>query len=641
MQNEFSSEKKKNHFDLSLIKDKIILSEFARSALGLKISKNKTMCCHLHKESSPSLHFNDEKRFYYCFGCHKNGDVFSLIQEIKNCSFLDSIKFAASYAGINVEEILNDYSFLRNSSEAKEKKDILLRMMEDVCLYFENKLEEFFGKENENPFSYLISRGIDDKLIKKFRIGYCPQNINELIDFIKKKYNSNIGLLLDSGIFRKNQRSYDDFETEFYSILNNRIIFPIFDRFNKVIAFGGRIFKDQESLHGNNNNMRRQPKYINASDSLIFKKNEVLYGENFALSGAKLKNQMIIVEGYIDVIMMYAAGFKNCVAPLGTAISVSQIKSLWSLNDEITCCMDGDSAGFKSMISVLEKILPIIHAEKFINFVFLEKDSDPADLIEKGKVSELKNFLENKKRFPGSIIFGICLGRYKNFTIETIAAIRSRLNSYLEKISDEIIKNEYKLYFEKKLESLIKKFDDKNENSENLKFQNKKQNLVSSNQNYFYKNEITIFDEIFLYLILIYEKFLGSTGFSDSFNQNLILIKNFFSEYEIFLEILDENKKISFSDSINLLKKSEKYSGINFDFIKEKILKEISSYEEFDSVLKKFVTLKIELINLKNIQNHLQEKIANNDPSLTFEDFDYFNKIKKYEKEIQSNLDKL
>ncbi len=517
----FDGQHKNNNINLSDIKDKIILSEFAKSALGLKVTKNNTMCCHIHSETTPSLHLNNKKKFYYCFGCHKSGDVFSLIQEIKNMSFLESVKFAASYCGVNIDETLSDYNFLRNSSEIKEKKEILYKMMEDISIYFENALYESSSSVHNitSPLNYLYNRKIDNSLIKKFRIGYCPKNIEELIKILKNKYHENIYLILDSGIFKKKSEFYN-INQEYYSILQNRIIFPIFDKFNKIIAFGGRIFNNQGEYNG-----KKLPKYINASDSLIFKKNENLYGENFALIEAKSKNKMIVCEGYIDVIMMHKASIQNCVAPLGTALQENQIKSIWNICDEITLCMDGDSAGYKSMIRCLDISMPIMKAGKFINFCFLDKDKDPADFIEQDMIDELKNIIENKKKFPSAIIFSLALQKYKDLKIESIAAIKSFLNLYIDMINDEIIKNEYKIYFEKRTEALLDQI-------------NKKiltPNILTKSNNL--KNNFDNIDEIFFYLVILLEK-----NFEDCLKiteKNKNLLYSFFKNKKYLIILLE------------------------------------------------------------------------------------------------------
>jgi DNA primase len=646
------------NINLEEIKDRIILSDFARSILGIKISKNKTACCHLHKESTPSLHFNDEKRFYYCFGCHKSGDVFSLIQEIKNYSFLESVKFAASSCGFNIDDLFSDYNFLRNSSEIREKKDILYKIMEDICIYFEQKLyeadEKNFDEANEDrskiePLSYLYKRKLDNFLIKKFRIGYCPKNIDDLIVLLKNKYNQNINLILDSGIFRKNTSSpYANQKNKgFYSILMNRIIFPIFDKFNRIIAFGGRLFENNE-----NNFYKKAPKYINASDSLIFKKNENLYGENFALVFSKSKNQMILVEGYMDVIMMHKAGFENSVAPLGTSVQESQIKSIWSICDEISCCMDGDIAGYKSMISVLDKSLPIISAEKFINFVFLEKNSDPADFVEQNKIQDLKNIIEKNKRYPSSIILNLALKKYKKITIESIAAIKSFLNSYINKLNDEMIKSEYSLYFNKKIEDISNRINAISE--QNTQDINLNQNISKNNQSYFsssyndknkniFKKNLDIFEEIFLYILYFIDKKICQ-DILISIKNHRDLILNFFKNniklYNILnnclYEVLNKNSiKINMHDIIDA---NLKYENIEFSAMIIKIEGDIEKHNEIyenniSKIFEKLVLNKILIINIKKEKKIIEENIMkNNEHSIS--DFERLYFLKNEEKKL-------
>ncbi len=520
-----------NKIDLEEIKSKVTLSEFAKEHLGCHVFPNKTMCCHVHHEKTPSLHFNDEKQFYHCFGCKKSGDIFSLTQEIKNCSFLEAIKFVADSAGIKIE---STYNLLRESSEYKEKKDILFNIMNDLSKIFHYDL-----MQNSNALHYLIQRGVKKDFIIKFQLGYSGKTNNEIIDIIKGKYGDNYRLLFDSGVFRKSSYSND-----FYNILQNRIIFPIFDKFGRTVAFSGRIFN--ENTNG--------PKYINCSDSLIFKKSENLYGENLAIKNIKNSNQAFIVEGNIDVIMMHQIGFENTIASLGTAISDTQLKYLWTHCDEIKCVFDGDTAGYKAMIATIEKGLQIIKAGKFLSFVTLPRNSDPASLIIQNKDFELKKLIENSK-FSSEMILRIIWTKYKNPKIEHIAAIRKNLHHYLNLITDEIIKEEYKNYFDNKLKAISSFIEKKSANHfHNFQASVRKINISDP-----------IYEKIFFFIIIFLNKF-------DNFEN--------FIDYELLKEIYnksDARQRIEEMLRLNLKKiftQNFQKININMNFIKHQFKKD-------------------------------------------------------------------
>ena len=517
---------------LEEIKLKVILSEFAKDYLGCHVLPNKTMCCHIHHEKTPSLNFNDEKRFYYCFGCHKSGDVFSLTQEIKNCSFLEAIKFVADSVGIKIE---STYTLLRESSQFKEKKEILFNIMNDLSKIFHEDL-----MHNQNALNYLTHRGLKKEFIIKFQLGYSGKSNNEIIMIIKNKHGENYRLLFDSGVFKQSSYSND-----FYNILQNRIIFPIFDKFSRVVAFSGRIFNDNTN----------GPKYINCSDSLIFKKSENLYGENLAIKNIKNSNQAIIVEGNVDVMMMHQVGFETVVASLGTAISEVQLKALWSHCDEIKCIFDGDLAGYKAMIATIEKGLQIIKAGKFLSFVNLPKEFDPTSFVVKNGEHRLKKLIDNSK-FSSEMILRIIWAKYKNLKIEHLAAIKKDLNHYLSLINDEMVKDEFRSYFDNRLKAIsdfVEKKSTNNFNSFNANY--KKINIAKP-----------IYEKIFCFIIVFLNKF-------DNFER--------FIDYELLGEIYNQSKaRQTLEKTLRLSLKElftcnfQKKNNLNMDSIKHQFKKE-------------------------------------------------------------------
>ena len=596
--------------DLKSIKDKIVLSQFASQVLGCKIYKGGTMCCHLHSEKSPSMHLNDEKRFYYCFGCHKSGDVFSLIQEIKFCSFLDAIKIAAEYAGITIPD---NYQFAKTSPEAAQRKEIIYKMMEDICLYFENLL---FSDSSKGQLEYLYSRGLNEQTIKHFRIGYCPKNQNDLIKFLKQKYARNINLILDSGIFKKNTGYVSREDSGFYNILQERVIFPIFDKFNRIIAFGGRLTLNEVV---NSDQAYKKPKYINASDSLIFKKSEEMYGQNFALAHAKKENEMLVVEGYLDVIAMQQNKFKNTVAPLGTAISEHQINSMWSVCDNIKFAFDGDNAGIGAMKAALKKALPIMKAGKFVCFVVLPAQQDPASLIFDNKCSLLETSLK-KVIYPAELIVRIIWNKYKNSNSEFAAAMRKDFEGFIELLNDDLIKKEYQIYFDAKMKEI---FATKQKTSD---FSNKYKYVPNSNTAAIY----SIYEELFCICIILIcndsEHFRQyKADYSDKIK--LLLSRSHFKShlkqlYDYVLNALDDSN----------------FASLNFDNIKKNFYHFRELFDKADDCIinldidnaktlwQLLIVKRLDLILIKEEKSKLQSDLT--------QVFDpvKFNRIKELEK---------
>lgn len=601
--------------DLVAIKKKIAISQFARQELGCKVTSNKTMCCHLHKENSPSLHFNDERRFYYCFGCHKSGDVFSLIQEIKNCSFFEAVKLAAEYAGI---VIADSYNHLRESPEAKEKRDLLYAIIEDICIYFEQELLEV---EWNNGLKYLYSRKLNKEIIKKFRLGYCSDNIDRLVEILKEKYDENYQLILDSGIIRKNSYA-------FYCILNNRIIFPIFDKFNRVIAFGGRVINDQN---------KRAPKYINAADSPLFKKSEVLYGENFALPNIKKNNEAIIVEGYFDVIALHSIGIDWAMASLGTAISEFQLNHLWNLINIVKCALDGDSAGYRAMIATIKKALPIIHAGKFLCFANLSKGADPASLIFEDNESDLLEYLK-KVSYPAEIIWKIIWLRYKNISADFIAAIRQELNEYIDLIKDNILKTEYKNFFNKKINDITGNVGEQSLDIRKLyaaKEQKSSNPLIYNANNIshirpFFNSQYqikSIYEDIFCHIITLLVNF-------PNLRANILesnIVENIYKKSFYRLD-LKEMLQYVINQNFSLDGIIDKFSDFRDSFKKaQEKIDNILNRKEEDLWLHD-VVYRLELISLKEQRKTLEISLLNNNKD--YYDVDQLQKIIFREREL-------
>jgi DNA primase len=463
-----------------------------------------------------------------------------------------------------------------------------------------------------DAMNYLALRGLKKEFIIKFQLGYSKKSNNELLEIMKKKYNENYRLLFDSGVFRKSSYSKD-----FYNILQNRIIFPIFDKFGRVIAFSGRVFGEKTS----------GPKYINCSDSLIFKKSENLYGENLAIKNIKNSGHAILVEGNLDVIMMHQVGFENVVASLGTAISDIQLKYLWSHCDEIKCIFDGDLAGYKAMIATIEKGLQVIQAGKFLSFVNLPKDSDPASLIIQNGEQEMAKLIL-KSKFASEMILRVIWLKYKNLKIEHIAAIKKNLNYYLNLINDEIIRKEYQNYFDKKLRE-IGEFAEKNSVSNFSQRWNPKKINISN----------PLYEKIFCFSIVFLNKFNHLNEFIDSEFFNEIYYKS------LARQKLENMLKLSLKEifiqnfqkiDMNFVKYQFRKEGLGIlaDYI-ENSEQEIQFYEKDN--LESCKKLWLKNVDLSIIQSKIAEIELKGNPS--YESNKELHVLHEKEKKIKQNIE--
>ncbi|NLW00538.1 MAG: DNA primase [Clostridiales bacterium] len=284
--------------------------------------------CPFHSEKTPSFHVSPDKQVYYCFGCSMGGNVFTFIMAMEKLDFPESVKYLAEKAGMELPDTIDSKEFAMQ----KDKRDKLHQLNREAARYYRKML---FSPQAGQALSYLKNRGLDDRTIKIFGLGFAPEgwdNIKQLL--LGMGYEEE--LLVQSGIIVENKgRTYDRFR--------NRIMFPIIRPGGYVIGFGGRVIDD--SL----------PKYLNSTDSPVFNKSSTLYGLNLVKRG-QLLEYMIITEGYMDVITLYQYGFKNTVASLGTALTHQQARLLRRYTGEVYIAYDGDKSGQQATLRGLDML---------------------------------------------------------------------------------------------------------------------------------------------------------------------------------------------------------------------------------------------------------------------------------------------
>lgn len=306
--------------------------------------------CPFHSEKSPSFSVSRDKQMYYCFGCGAGGNVFTFIMEYENYSFVEALKFLAQRAGVELPQ--EEYS-----KEAKERADTrsaLLEMNKLAAKYYYAQLKTEGGRQARE---YLQNRQLSQETITAFGLGYSSKYSDDLFRYLKMKGYSE-EMIIKAGLVNVDEKHgvYDKFW--------NRVMFPIMDVNNRVIGFGGRVMGDGK------------PKYLNSPETLIFDKSRNLYGLNMARSSRK-KN-LIICEGYMDVISMHQAGFNNAVASLGTALTSQQASLLKRYTDEVLIIYDSDEAGVKAALRAIPMLKTAGLSTKVIN---LRPYKDPDEFI--------------------------------------------------------------------------------------------------------------------------------------------------------------------------------------------------------------------------------------------------------------------
>lgn len=327
--------------------------------------------CPFHNEKTPSFSVSPAKQMYYCFGCGAGGNVFTFIMEYENFSFGEALKFLADRVGVELPQI--EYS--KEAQAQANLRSSLLEIQKAAASYFYYNLRRENGK---TAYHYLKNRGLSDETMKKFGLGYSDKYSDDLYQYLKKKGYSD-ELLLESGLFQADERKgiYDKFW--------NRVIFPIMDVNNRVIGFGGRVMGEGT------------PKYLNSPETKIFDKSRNLYGLNIARTSRK--KQLIICEGYMDVISMHQAGFTNAVASLGTALTSGHASLIKRYTDEVLLLYDSDEAGVRAAL----RGIPILRSAGVKSKVVdLKPYKDPDEFI---KAEGPERFEERLSKAMNSFLF--------------------------------------------------------------------------------------------------------------------------------------------------------------------------------------------------------------------------------------------
>lgn len=306
--------------------------------------------CPFHNEKSPSFSVSPGKQIYYCFGCGAGGNVISFVMQYENYTFQEAVKFLAKKAGIQLPEA--EYS--EETRKKENKRARLLQVNKEAATYFFHQLRSENGRAG---WQYLKKRELSDETIRKFGLGFANMTSNDLVKFLKSKgYEDEV--IRDAGL-----ATFDE-KFGFHDKFWNRVMFPIQDINHRVIGFGGRVMGDGK------------PKYLNSPETLVFDKSRNLYGLNIARTARK--NQIILCEGYMDVITMHQAGFSQAVASLGTAFTEGQASLLKRYTDEVILSYDSDGAGVTAALRAISILKEAGMTGRVLN---LEPYKDPDEFI--------------------------------------------------------------------------------------------------------------------------------------------------------------------------------------------------------------------------------------------------------------------
>ena len=395
---------------VSLVSEYVKLEKRGQNYLGL---------CPFHNEKTPSFTVSPEKKIAHCFGCGKGGNIFQFVSLIENITYNQAIAKLGTRLGLDIE-----------SNDNKEASYDLNNEL-DIMYYGHRLLADYYNyillntKEAEDALKYLLDRGLSEDVIKHFNLGYAPRDNNIALNFFNSN-KINLDLMVEAGLLGKNDNG------DYYDVFKDRVMFPIKNNQNQVVAFSGRTMSSDKSV----------PKYYNTHETKIFEKRTVLYNYSDARSFIAKENEVILCEGYMDVIKAHQNGMKNAVALMGTNIDNNKLKELLSLVKKITLSLDNDEAGSKAQIEIGNRII------QTTDNVYKLKFSGAKDLDEfltekntKNPDFDVENYLRNNKEHFINYKIEYCKNdsksnieqriKYKNEILVNIAYVEDESLKYI------------------------------------------------------------------------------------------------------------------------------------------------------------------------------------------------------------------
>ena len=410
---------------LNLMKERVSLSRLVKQDVVLqKKGREFVGHCPFHNEKTGSFFVNDDKGTFYCFGCGASGDIIEYLMRKRGIQFMQAVEVLSEISGIKIPEKIDNNN--------------------DVFLSHEKILQktlEFFKSSfplNHEATAYCEKRGITRELIEKFSIGYAPKDGSLLLNHLKKSGFS-VNDIINSGVFAER-------DGRIISRFRDRIIFPVFNKKGWPIAFGGRGIK-KDAI----------PKYINSPETEIFQKRETLYNYNMALKNISKTVSFILVEGYMDVIMMSKFGYNTAIASMGTAFSSQHLAKLWKYSNNPIICLDGDDAGYNAMIKIALLALPYLQPGKSLRFCQIPGNDDPDSFLKTYGKSEMDKLLSSPENLI-DFLWGYFFKEFnslKEKTPENIVQWKKGVLEHIEEIQNADIKSLYRQNIRERIFALI------------------------------------------------------------------------------------------------------------------------------------------------------------------------------------------
>ena len=533
-------------------------------------------------EKSSSFTVSDEKEFYHCFSTGEHGNIFDFLMKTKSLGFGEAVKSLAAEAG------MPPYKFTKMDTEKERRFNSYKNIFREYSDYFH---EQIFKSENKQALIYLEKRGINQNIIKEYNLGYVPWQ-NNFYEKIKTKFNEEE--IVSTGLYYKNNKT-----NKFVDRFNSRIVFPINNLTGETIAFGGRIIKESPLA-----------KYINSPETEFYKKGRTVFNLDKAKALRADTNEVIIVEGYMDVVSLYASGIKNVISNSGTALTEVQISLIWKFFSNPIICLDGDQSGQSAALRIAEKLLILINESNKIYFSILPKGEDPDDFIKKNGKEKFIEFLKFKKIIQ-FYIWDTYLSEVNTSNPFEISKFEKKIKGVCYGIKDEILKKYILEDFLEKLRNLTPIQNQKKSfisySKRNFKVLNETKQ-IHKKKNHFSKAEIK--ERSILYILLNY---------SDC-------VKN----------KLEELLEINFTNDQNENLKKDIISSIKTNnFLDKGKFENAEKYKVLISDIEKDVNLK----NILSKKDNTEREETLNDLILELKEMNHLKQIEFLENEVAKNLD--
>ncbi len=534
-------------------------------------------------EKTPSFTVNDQKGFYHCFSSGEHGNIFDFLMKTKSIGFGEAVRSLAAEAG------MQPYRF----SNFDQKKDLRFQNYKSILRYYSNYFhQQLFNADNAEALEYLTKRGLSKKIIEEFRLGYVPWK-NNFYNDLKKNYSEEE--INSTGLFYKNEKT-----GKYIDRFNSRVIFPVNNLSEDTIAFGGRIIKESKLA-----------KYINSPETEFYKKGSIIFNLDKAKNMRSETNEVLIVEGYMDVVSVYASGVKNVVANSGTALTERQINLIWKFFSSPTICLDGDESGQKAALRIAEKLFPLINEKNKIFFSIMPDGKDPDDFIKQNGKDGLLNLLKEKEIIQ-SYIWNFHLNNIDQSNPYEISKFEKEIKKLSYSIQDETLKKYVLEDFLEKIKKLtpIQSFDQRKKFS---RFEKKKDYRILKETKILHQkrkdlSKIQIIEYSILYIILNNFK-IASQKLEELSEIEFLVENNEILKNKILHSVTQEDSVEIIMNSINT--EYEKIINIINDNTNIQMIIQNKSDQDVLNLLTDLILDHKEQNNLKKIES-LEQKLINN-----------------------------